>query len=188
MQGRNPTRAVIATALVLAFARPGLAQGGHPGANRAPQAAPPRPSSPPENTRPPNGRGPQTPIDQFETMSPEQRQKVLNQLPRAKRAKLEERLQKFNDLPPEQQQSLKSLYTRLNQLPPERQATVRKAVSRFSEQPAERQQAIRAELQNMASLSEQDRLQLLRSSGFRKKFSRKEQGIVRDMAPLLPVP
>ena len=102
------------------------------------------------------------------------------------REKLRERLQKFNELPAEQQQALKNLYNRLHQLPPERQEAVRGAVGRFSEQSPQRQRAMREELQNMANLSEQERQARIGSSEFRKKFNRKEQGIVRDMAPLLP--
>src|SRR5579864_2259527 len=58
-----------------------------------------------------------TPIEEFETMPPEQQQKALNRLPPAQRQQLQERLKRFNQLPPEQQQALKNLYTRLHQLP-----------------------------------------------------------------------
>ena len=175
MRWRNSILAVIATATALTLIPPGLAQGRRGGTNRAPRAGAP------ETTR-----DSQTPIDEFETMSPAERQKALNRLPPAQRDKLQKRLQKFNALPAEQQQSLKNLYNRLHQLPPGRQETVRKAVSRFSEQAPQRQQAMREELQNMANLSERERQGRMGSSEFRNKFNRKEQGIVREMAPLLP--
>ena len=181
MHGRNCILAVVAAATVLTLVPPGLAQGRRGGMNRPPRAGGPARPSVPESKR-----VPQTPIDEFETMSPEQRQRVLNRLPREQREKLRERLQKFNELPAEQQQALKNLYNRLHQLPPERQEAVRGAVGRFSEQSPQRQRAMREELQNMANLSEQERQARIGSSEFRKKFNRKEQGIVRDMAPLLP--
>jgi len=175
MRWRNSILAVIAAAAALTLVPPGLAQGKRGGMNRAPRAGDPG-----------GKRGPQTPIDEFETMSPEQRQKALNRLPPAQRDKLQKRLQKFNALPSEQQQSLKNLYNRLHQLPPERQESVREAVSRFSEQSPQRQQAMREELQNMTNLSGEERQGRMDRSEFRKRFNRKEQGIVRDMAPLLP--
>ena len=180
MHRHNSILAVVAMATALTLAPPGLAQSRRGGTNRAPRAGiPVRPSAPR------SARGPQTPIDEFETMSPEQRQNALNRLPPEQREKLQERLQKFNELPAEQQQALKNLYNRLHQLPPDRQEAVRNAVSRFSEQSSQRQQAMREELQNMVNLSEQERQQRLASSEFRNKFNRKDQGIVRDMAPLL---
>jgi len=127
-----------------------------------------------------------TPIDEFETMPAEERRQVLNQLPRSEREKLQKRLAKFNALPAEQQQALKNLYNRLHQLPPEQEESVRKAINRFSAEPAQRQQAMREELQRMGALSGQEREQRLTTPDYRKKFSRKEQVIIRDMGPLLP--
>jgi hypothetical protein len=140
--------------------------------------------------RPPGARldrsGPKTPIDEFERMSPEQQQKALNRLPPGQRQKLQEQLQRFNRLPPEQQQTLRNLYNRLHQLPPNQQESVRKAINRFSEQAPARQQAMRDELRSMAALPEQDRTARMASQEFRDSFSRKEQGIVKDMLPVLP--
>lgn len=183
MRWSHSIPAVIATAAVLASMPLGLAQTRHGGASPAPRASVPAQPAPPRSTP-----IPQTPIDEFETMSPQQRQRALSGLPPAERERLRQRLQKFNDLPPEQQQALKSLYSRLHQLPPERQEAVRKAVNRFSQQSPERQQVVREELQNLAMLAEPERQERLHSSAFRKKFSRKEQGILRDMVPLLPEP
>jgi hypothetical protein len=127
-----------------------------------------------------------TPIDEFERISPEERQKGPQRLPSAQRKQLEERLQKFNQLPAEQQQTLKNMYSRLNQLPPARQEVVRKSINKFSQEPGDRQQAMREELRGMAALPEQERQTRLASPEFRSKFSGKEQEIVRDMADLLP--
>ena len=131
-------------------------------------------------------KGAKTPIDEFERMSPEQQQRALNRLPPGQRQKLQERLGRFNRLPPEQQQPLRNLYNRLHQLPPDRQNTVRNSMNRFSEQPPERQQAIREELRGMAALPQRERDARLASREFRSRFSGKEQGIVREMSPLLP--
>ena len=128
----------------------------------------------------------QTPIDEFERMSPEQQQRALDRLPPGQRRKVQERIARFNRLPPPQQRTLRNLYNRLHQLPPERQDAVRKAINRFSRQPPERQDALREELRGMGALSEQGREARMASRDFKNRFSGKEQGIVRDMAPLLP--
>jgi hypothetical protein len=133
--------------------------------------------------RPPAGR---TPIDDFERMPPEQQRRALDRLPPGQRQKLQERLQRFKQLPPAQQATLRNLYNRLHQLPASQQESVRKAINRFSGQSPDRQQAMRDELRSLATLPEQARAQRLASQEFRQSFSRREQGIVRDMLPLLP--
>jgi len=160
--------------LGLAIAPPAPAQARRGGAARFPA----RTQKPAKQSK--------TPIDEFQNMSPEERQKQLESLPPEQRKKLEERLRKFDQLPPAQQQTLKNMYTRLNQLPPERQTAVRKALNKFSEEPPDRQQAMRDELKGMASLPEQDRQARMSSPDFRSRFNGKEQGIVRDMSALLP--
>ncbi|HXA64780.1 MAG TPA: DUF3106 domain-containing protein [Bryobacteraceae bacterium] len=142
-------------------------------------------SRPPGSAR--QGKGPvQTPIEEFETMSPAEQQKALNRLPPQQRQKLQERLQRFNQLPPEQQQALKNLYNRLHQLPAERQDAVRKSISKMSQQPPERQQAMRQELRSMANMSRDERQAHLSGPEFRGRFNKKEQEIVRDMSEVLP--
>lgn len=127
-----------------------------------------------------------TPIEEFETMSPEQQQKALNRLPPEQRQRLQERLQRFNQLPPERQRALSNLYNRLHQLPPERQDAVRKSIHNFSKQPPERQQAIREQLRSLAGMSPEQRQAEASSPEFQKRFNKKEQEIVRDMSEVLP--
>jgi len=143
-----------------------------------------RPPKPPRQEKP--AKAAKTPIDEFQTMSPQDRQKALDRMPPAKRKKFEERLQKFNELPAEQQQTLKTMYNRLHELPPGRQDAVRKSMNQFSEQPVERRHAIRQELRGISGLPEQDRAARMASPEFRSKFSPKEQDIIRDMSELLP--
>ena len=129
-------------------------------------------------------RGAATPIDEFETLSPEEQRKLLQRLPAGQRQRLEERIRRFNELPPGQQQALRNLYNRLHRLPPERQDTVRAAINRFMRQPLDRRQAMRQQLRALAPLSRADREALFRSPEFRARFNFREQGIVHDMADL----
>ena len=172
---RGTTLAVAGLGLSLSLGVPALAQRAGRGA-RIPHAA--------------HGEGGQnqqkTPIEEFETLSPDEQQKALNRLPPAQRQKLQERLQRFNALPPEQQQALKTLYNRLHQLPPQRQEAVRKAINKFAQAPADRQQAMRDELRSVAALQPENRQAHLNSPEFRSRFSKKEQDILHDMSALLP--
>lgn len=159
--------------LALTIHSPGFAQGRRGGTNRPSSHAAPE-------------QAPQTPIDEFETMSPEEQQKALDRLPPDQREKVRRQLEQFKALPAEQQRTLRNLYTRLHQLAPERQDSVRRAVARFAQQPSERRQAIRDEFRNLANLGDSERQARMASPEFRAMFNRKEQGIIRDMAPLLP--
>ena len=170
--------ALAAVALWMSLASPAVSQGRRGGMART------RPTNPPRGAQ--AGQGARTPIEEFETMSPEQRQKALNRLPPEQRQKLQERLDRFNELPPERQQALKNLYNRLHALPSERQDAVRKSINKFSQQPPERQQAIREELRSMSGMSTEQRKAQVSSPEFRQKFNKKEQEIVRDMAEVLP--
>jgi len=127
-----------------------------------------------------------TPIDEFLRMSPEDRRKALDQLPPAKRRRLEERIQRFNQLPAPEQQNLRGMYDRLNELPAERQTAVRGSLREFAAQPADRKKAMRQALRSMASLPEAEREARMSSPEICSRFSQQEQGILRSMSQLLP--
>jgi hypothetical protein len=178
MQRRRSILALCALALGMIFGSTAWAQGRRGGM--------PRPPASQRQARGTEERGGRTPIEEFETMSPEEQQKALNRLPPGQRQRLQERLQRFNELPAEQQRALKNLYNRLHQLPPERQDAVRKSINKFSQQPPERQQAIRQELRSMAGMSPEERRTHVSTPVFRRNFNKKEQEIVRDMSEVLP--
>ena len=170
--------------LCLGFTASSFAQGRRGGMNHPPARSAPPHDPVPHHDKP--GKAAKTPIDEFQTMSPQDRQKAMDRMPPAQRQKLEERLQKFNDLPVEQQRTLKNMYNRLHELPPGRQDAVRKSVNHFSEQAPDRRDAMRQELKSLSDLPEHDRTARMASKEFRSKFNHKEQDIIRDMSELLP--
>jgi Protein of unknown function (DUF3106) len=188
MRCRSSIPALAAVAICLAFGSPAQSQGRRGGGMSRPVGPPRQGRSPNSAGRSPNptGRGTPTPIEEFETMPPEQRQKALNRLPPEERQKLQERLDRFNQLPPERQQALKNLYNRLHELPPDRQNAVRQSINKFSQMPQARQQAIRGELTNMANMSQRERKTHVSTPEFRQNFTKKEQEVVRDMSEVLP--
>jgi Protein of unknown function (DUF3106) len=176
------------------LARAGLAavllasgQSAFAGGQKGDGHAPARPPGHPGDTQTATDGAANTPIDEFERMSPEQQQQALARLPEAQRKRLEQRLRQFNLLPFEQRQMLRNLYSRLHQLPPRQQETVHKAIDRFSKQPGDSQQVLRDELRLLSALPEQDRVARVASQDFRQGLTRKELGILRDMLPLLPL-
>lgn len=173
MISRRAMLAVAGAWLGVSLNGPALAQrGSRGGVMRAP--------------RPAAGPSRANPIDEFETLPPEEQQKALGRLPAEERQKLQERLRKFNALPPQQQEALKALYNRLHQLPAERQQAVRSAIGKFAEAKPDRQEAMRDALRRLAPLQVKERQGELRSSEFRSGLSKKEQEIVREMSALLP--
>jgi hypothetical protein len=179
MQYRCPILALCALACGIIFGSTAWAQGRRGGISHPP-------GSQGQSRGATADRLAQTPIEEFETMPPEEQRKALNRLPPDQRQRLQERLQRFNQLPPEQQRALKDLYNRLHQLRPERQDAVRKSLNKFSQEPAERQQAMRQELRSMASMSAGERKTRASTPEFRRKFSKKDQDIIRDMSEVLP--
>jgi len=129
---------------------------------------------------------PETAIDEFERMPPDQQQKALAKLPADRRKKVEQQLAHLRSLPPEQRAMLRQTYGRLSELPPERRQAVRKSFEKFGNQPADRQQAIREELKQLGNLPADERAGRIKSQDFRKSFNHGEQQIIRDMADLLP--
>ncbi|HTW66979.1 MAG TPA: DUF3106 domain-containing protein [Bryobacteraceae bacterium] len=173
---RRPSVLTLAAMMFLVWTCPAFARPQKGGGRTFGRARPPASAS----------QRAETPIEEFERMAPEEQQRSLARLPAAQRKRIVQQLQKFNQLPPEQRQALNNLYSRLHQLPPRRQQTVHDAIDRFSKLPMDRQQAIRSQLRALAPLSAEDRAARLANQDFRHSFSRREQGIVRDMLPLLP--
>jgi len=127
-----------------------------------------------------------TPIEDFERMSPDEQKKALAKLPPERRQKIEEQLQTLKNLTPEQRSNLMQQYNRLNELPPGRQEAVRNALKKFGNQAPERQQAMRDELRALAPMTPEERQTRMGSPEFRNNYNHNEQQIIKDMSDLLP--
>lgn len=130
----------------------------------------------------------QTPIDQFQRMSPEERQKVLAQLPPDRAEKLRKQLKEYSQLTPEQQAVAKEQLEMFRQLPPERQEAMRKTFNKFSQQPPDRQEAIRQELNQLRGMTEADRQARLASPEVKRRFNKNERQMIGNMSGILPEP
>ncbi|HLJ50264.1 MAG TPA: DUF3106 domain-containing protein [Bryobacteraceae bacterium] len=152
----------------------GAGGGAHPQQQRAPKAEKPGKAA---------GR---SPIQEFEGMSPEERQRALDRLPPGQRERVQQRLRQFDQLPPEQKRQVQNQLERLRQLPPKKQEQVREAMRKFGDQPPDRKKAMRQELRGMESLSPSERQARLNSPDFKSKFNKDEQDMVKHMSEILP--
>lgn len=138
--------------------------------------------------RGPGGRPNKKALDQFRKMSPEQRQKAMENLPPERRRAIQERMEKYNQLPPEERERLEGRVQDFRQWSPERQQMARRVIQRVNQVPPERRHMIREEFQSWHDLSNGDVRARMNSDEFRNKYSAQEQDILREMAKLKSTP
>ena len=127
-----------------------------------------------------------TPIDRWNQMSPEERERELAKLPPERAQQIRERIRRFNQLPPQVKQALRERYQKFSQLSPDRQETVRRSVRQFRQLPQERRPLVRREIGQLRALPEAERSARMNSEEFRGQFSPQEQQIIRDITDYLP--
>jgi Protein of unknown function (DUF3106) len=131
-------------------------------------------------------RIPRTPVDRFNRMPPEERQKALEKLPPERRKRLEEQLDQYNHLTPEQRRQERLRYQAFNQqFPPDKQNQARRLFRQFGELPAERQGPLRKEFESLRALPDAERRARINSDEFRSKYDSHEQRILRDLSGLV---
>jgi hypothetical protein len=163
----RPLLAAMATLLVWGFVSPAAAQ-----KVKAPK--PPKPPPAP-HVNPNNGnRGgggnkpdPVKELEQFQKMSPEQREKQLSKLPAQRRARVEEQMKRLDEMTPEQRERAFYRLETMQHLTPERR------------------QAVNDEIQYVKNLpAGQARRDRLFSDEFRKQYTPEEQKVIRDTFPV----
>jgi predicted Fe-S protein YdhL (DUF1289 family) len=144
--------------------------------------------TPPKAAAPGNagaGKNKRTPVDKWNRMSPEERQKLLSKLPPDRRKKFEDQLNQYQNMTPEQRQDMRSRLQMFNQLPPEKQTQARRVWGQYGKLPADRQPLLRNEFENLRSMPEAERNARVNSDEFRSKYNAGEQNILRDFSGLL---
>lgn len=124
----------------------------------------------------------EAPLEQFQDMTPEQRERALADLPLERRKKLQQQLRIYDQLTPAQKNQLNWF----RHLPPERQEALRKVYKKFANQPPERQQIMREEMSRLSALPRPERQARLASPEIRSQFSKDEQQILNQMSDALP--
>jgi hypothetical protein len=106
---------------------------------------------------------PDAQVNRLMKMSPEEREKVLANLPPQRREALEKRL------------------ARLDQLPAEQKAELDRRFQEFQKLPPVRRQAVRDELQTLRALRPVERRARINSPEFREQYSPEEIQLMRDV-------
>ena len=152
-------------------------------AQKAPKGPVAKAAAPPANKK--GDRLPRTPVDKFNRMTPDERQRALEKLPPERRKKIEDQLNWYNSLTPQQRRQLRSRLQAFNQLPPEKQNQTRRLFRQFGELPQERQEPVLKEFENLRVLPEAERRARINSDEFRNKYNSHEQRILGDLSGLL---
>jgi len=98
-------------------------------------------------------------------MTPEQREKALENLAPERRQQIQKQLERLDQLSPEQRQELDRRFETLQRFPPARQ------------------RAVRQELQDLRKMPLAERRARLHSGEFSQQFSPEEQDLIRSVFP-----
>jgi hypothetical protein len=160
-----------------------LLSGGSVHAQRAPEARPPkRAAQQQRRAEKANAEEAPTPLERWNRLTPEQRQRVLAQMPPERRREFQQKLQQYRSLPPEERQQLRERYQTFSQLPPEQQNHARELFRQFNSLPEDRRPIVRQEYEQLRSMSESERSARLESDAFRSRFNPAEQQMLQDLA------
>ncbi len=165
--------------MVLLAPVPAISQGRRMGGAHRPTPS----ARPPKTERIPAQK---TAIDEFERMSPAQRDKTLAKLPADRAEKIRKQLETFDKLTPEQRSAVRQQLDMFRQLPPEKQQALRKAFDNFAKEPPDRQQLMRDELNQLRATPKEQRQAHVDNPEFRQRFNKREQKILDQMSSVLP--
>jgi Protein of unknown function (DUF3106) len=150
------------------------------------QAPPQQPSYPPPPRAQQRPMPAENPIERWNRMSPEERERALARLPPARAAQIRQRIERYNQLPPQVREALNERYERLSQLPPQKQALVRERLRELRQLPQERRPEVRRAIRRMSLLPEPERRARMANPAFQSHFSPQEQQIIRDISGNFP--
>jgi hypothetical protein len=126
------------------------------------------------------------PIDRWNRMSPEERERELAKLPPARARQIRQRIRRYNQMHPEEQQALRERYQTFSQLPPDKQQIVRERLREFRQLPVARRPVVHREVERLRLLPEAQRQAAMNGYEFRGRFSPQEQQIIRALTTYLP--
>jgi len=123
----------------------------------------------------------ETPLERWNRMTPEQRQRALAKLPPERRRELLRKLEQFRNLPPGERQQLRERYRAFSQLPPEQQARARELFRQFNSLPEDRRPVVRLEYEELRGMAPAEREDRMNSEAFRSRFTPAEQQMLQDL-------
>lgn len=125
-------------------------------------------------------------VEKFSQLPPEERDRVLKNLPEERRKQVQENLERYRELTPEQKQRLSRQFENFRDLPPEKQQTVRRLFREMNGMALERRTAIRREVARLRDSGADQRSERMGSEAFKQAYSPEEQRVIRELAAVLP--
>lgn len=156
----------------------------HPPAAKAAKAQPVKPQQK-QAPRPDPHPGEQL-LERLRQMSPDEREKALENLPPARRQNITNRLNQIEKWPTAAQARERARLERLNGLPQQRQNQVRRSARQFLDLPEDRRRQMTEELRRMAPLPDDERRAYMNTEEFRNRYSPNEQQIMSNLAEIEP--
>ena len=130
------------------------------------KAAPPRKGGGPAGVNPKQGpriNNPASPAARLYQMTPEERERAIEQLPPAQQVRVRNQLKYFDSLPRDQQEIMIRRTERLNALSPQQRRAFLQQLQHMNQLPPDRQQAVRAALRRLQVMPDERRVQVLNS-------------------------
>ena len=127
------------------------------------------------------------PLEKLRRMAPEERERVLRNMPPERRQMLEERLERWERMAPRRKKHLDGRLSNFQQMKPEQQQALRRLARRFQEtMPEGKRMEGRRALTMLQRLDPEGRKRVLGSARMRERFSDEERELLREMAENMP--
>lgn len=129
---------------------------------------------------------PFNPVQRLAQLTPEERERILEQLPPQRQAQVRKQLENFDRLPQAQKDRLARQAQSLAALPPEKQRVINQGIVAINHLAEDRKPEVAKELRSLLNMSPEDRATVLASDGFKKRYSPQEQKILSDLSNNIP--
>lgn len=129
---------------------------------------------------------PFNPVQRLAHLTPEERERILEQLPPDRQAQVRKQLEKFDQLPQAQKDRLARQAQSLAALPPEKQRLINQGIVAINHLPEERKPEVAKELRSLLTMAPEDRATVLASDKFKQRYSPQEQKILSDLSNNIP--
>jgi hypothetical protein len=148
-------------------------------------SAPARCQQTPDAPQQQRAQNPETALDRWFRMSPEERERELAKLPPARARLIRQQLRRYSEMSPQEKAKLRERYQTFKQLPPDLQQLVRDRLREFRQLPVARQSAVHRQVVELRALPEEQRAAHMDSDEMRSRFSAQERLIIQDLAQYL---
>ncbi len=127
------------------------------------------------------------PADWLRTMTPEQRERVIEKFLPQQQVNIRKRLANFDNLPDAQKQRQLQRYDEFQALPPDKQQLVRQQMNAFNALPDDRRAAVKAAYVRLSNSTPDDRANILARPQFRSRFSSEELQMLSVLPEYYPL-